>query len=610
MLSWRLVFSLTFLFTCFSNALSDAWAQNARFDPVFVENPLTGAIGNGARFFTVNGCITITAAHVVEGTGTPIIKPLKTGTDKAIVDRVDSEKYDVAIIRQNHVNKSDCPHLPTNAEINQALLSGGEREMWVVDSSGNGSVIDVDLKRTSADEIEIKISEQELQRFQRGMSGSVVVFGGIPVGYVVEVKLDSLTAIVRRLDAIRNLYPDTFMDVLHNQKPKNSETKFKPVINKEPYSTNNLPGIIVKAINNARNTKDIVERTVKQAKRVKVLAEEAASVAEAIPREEMSGGLAHFKAGNGNYYRGEVKRTKNGLSADGYGVTIAGISSSVGNENYCRFVQNKGCNGQGVLIFATNDDNKNHYDTYAGEFEGGSRQGYGQLKVHCDGKSSVKAWHMFLGTEGNDDREGNQKFGVIEYCNNTRYEGGLTAHGLREGIGIMWNANGEAIQYALWENNKDIESYIIEWMSMGKIDMSKEGKEIRQTQRATNPKKLKTLSKYCEKNKMQACFLLGSYYLTKKETTKSINAFKLTCDAGVWYSCNRIGVFYEQGAGITTDYKQAFKYYEKSCNLNLGKGCWNAAQLIIKGYLPNSNGNTHKGFLIKACDLGHSEACK
>lgn len=143
----KVILILSSLLMCLTIATPYADAQTSRIDPVHVRDSRTNASGTGARFFTIYGCKTITAGHILSVHGTPIITPLKTATDEAIVEYFDKDADDVAIIRQNHVKKDDCPHFPSSQEINQVLLSGLDRRMLTMNSADELIISSIDVKK-------------------------------------------------------------------------------------------------------------------------------------------------------------------------------------------------------------------------------------------------------------------------------------------------------------------------------------------------------------------------------------------------------------------------------------------------------------------------------
>ncbi len=58
------------------------------------------------------------------------------------------------------------------------------------------------------------------------------------------------------------------------------------------------------------------------------------------------------------------------------------------------------------------------------------------------------------------------------------------------------------------------------------------------------------------------------------------------------------------------DYIQAKKYFEKSCDLNISRGCGALAVLYINGQGVEKDLTKAAQYVSKACKLGDQNACK
>ncbi len=77
------------------------------------------------------------------------------------------------------------------------------------------------------------------------------------------------------------------------------------------------------------------------------------------------------------------------------------------------------------------------------------------------------------------------------------------------------------------------------------------------------------------------------------------------CSKGNSLSCNRIGNLYESGTIVKQNLTKAKRYYQKSCQLKLGKGCRDLAQVLIK----EENYNKALEYYSEGCNLNNSDAC-
>lgn len=86
------------------------------------------------------------------------------------------------------------------------------------------------------------------------------------------------------------------------------------------------------------------------------------------------------------------------------------------------------------------------------------------------------------------------------------------------------------------------------------------------------------------------------------------------CNNGDMYACSGLGVLYESGDGVTKSIQKSKELYEKSCENNDSRGCFNLA-LLINGCLNCEKNDKHKitkalKYFKKACKLGSNNACQ
>ncbi|XP_063992780.1 cytochrome c oxidase assembly factor 7 homolog [Diachasmimorpha longicaudata] len=80
----------------------------------------------------------------------------------------------------------------------------------------------------------------------------------------------------------------------------------------------------------------------------------------------------------------------------------------------------------------------------------------------------------------------------------------------------------------------------------------------------------------CESEKNgNACHLYGDYMESiKQDFEKAASLYKSNCDERNWpRSCAKFGGYKATGKGCERDIKEAFKYFEKGCELNDARGC-------------------------------------
>lgn len=103
----------------------------------------------------------------------------------------------------------------------------------------------------------------------------------------------------------------------------------------------------------------------------------------------------------------------------------------------------------------------------------------------------------------------------------------------------------------------------------------------------------KSAIQYYEKScqKGYGCLELADIYIKNNNLEKALNSKINHCNFGGLKSCKEIAFSFEE----TKDYKKAFEYYEKSCNLNDFASCIKASELASK--------DKAYEFYLKACDI-------
>ncbi|XP_074040279.1 cytochrome c oxidase assembly factor 7 [Leptinotarsa decemlineata] len=119
---------------------------------------------------------------------------------------------------------------------------------------------------------------------------------------------------------------------------------------------------------------------------------------------------------------------------------------------------------------------------------------------------------------------------------------------------------------------------------------------------------------YSEK-KPEVCHLLADFLESiKKDFEKAGKVYKNNCDEYKYgKSCLKYGTYSLLGRGTKqSDFKQAYDYFEKGCNLEEPDSCLNQALLLItKNDRPDIKQDVIKGMrlLEKACQAKNANAC-
>ncbi|KAK9305838.1 hypothetical protein QLX08_003336 [Tetragonisca angustula] len=115
--------------------------------------------------------------------------------------------------------------------------------------------------------------------------------------------------------------------------------------------------------------------------------------------------------------------------------------------------------------------------------------------------------------------------------------------------------------------------------------------------------------------KPEVCHLLGDYYESVKQNLKeAIKLYKKNCDEHNYgRSCAKYGDYKVMGRECEKDPVEAFKYMEKGCNQNDGRGCLHAGALALSDEKidPVRGNQVTLGmkYLKKACDMEVEKAC-
>ncbi len=96
----------------------------------------------------------------------------------------------------------------------------------------------------------------------------------------------------------------------------------------------------------------------------------------------------------------------------------------------------------------------------------------------------------------------------------------------------------------------------------------------------------------------------------QKRYSEAIPLFNQACSGGKADSCNRLGLMYDFGQGVTQDFSRAAAFYSKSCNAGNGAACYHLS--MLQQYQPggavcNSVAVTRN--LSRSCDTGIATSC-
>jgi TPR repeat protein len=81
------------------------------------------------------------------------------------------------------------------------------------------------------------------------------------------------------------------------------------------------------------------------------------------------------------------------------------------------------------------------------------------------------------------------------------------------------------------------------------------------------------------------------------------------CKNGAITACVSLASFYEAGAGVRRDGREAFRLFEQACEAGDAKGCFHLAYMVHHGIATVASSNQARGLYRKACRGGVREAC-
>ncbi len=124
---------------------------------------------------------------------------------------------------------------------------------------------------------------------------------------------------------------------------------------------------------------------------------------------------------------------------------------------------------------------------------------------------------------------------------------------------------------------------------------------------AEDDEKVTKLKGLCEKGNGTACFRIGERYRIVEQDPKSaIPYFIKACDGNYYTGCTHAGILIQnQGLQYSKQWKQAAKLYQKSCDADSDRACFNLGSLKYREGRQKASAKYYK----KACDLGNQQAC-
>jgi TPR repeat protein len=81
------------------------------------------------------------------------------------------------------------------------------------------------------------------------------------------------------------------------------------------------------------------------------------------------------------------------------------------------------------------------------------------------------------------------------------------------------------------------------------------------------------------------------------------------CENGDGAACNSVGVRYATGEGVTRDDTEAYRLYERACDLKFGVGCVNVGAMLFEGTGVIKDETLGADLFGQGCELGAAQGC-
>jgi peptidoglycan hydrolase-like protein with peptidoglycan-binding domain len=177
----------------------------------------------------------------------------------------------------------------------------------------------------------------------------------------------------------------------------------------------------------------------------------AAAAREAASNAQSAPGIRSITAANGDRFESQIS----GGAPNGLGTRLSGDIRTAG-DRYRGEIRAGRAAGVGVYDYGDNPGNRANLQRYEGEHSADGATGYG-----------VTYWKSGDNFAGQDT--GGVSRGVLSFANGQRYEGEMR-NGVRNGLGVVWSADGQMVQAGRWENGQ-----LVEPLSGGAISLTPGG---------------------------------------------------------------------------------------------------------------------------------------
>lgn len=113
------------------------------------------------------------------------------------------------------------------------------------------------------------------------------------------------------------------------------------------------------------------------------------------------------------------------------------------------------------------------------------------------------------------------------------------------------------------------------------------------------------------KGNAYACHSVAEFHaVIENDHAKAAEVLQKNCDGKNNYgaSCFKLGRFLIMGKGVEPDDAEAFRRFDKACNLGIAQGCYHLGCMLMEGTVMKDTARAVAAF-DKACTQGDPESC-
>ena len=110
----------------------------------------------------------------------------------------------------------------------------------------------------------------------------------------------------------------------------------------------------------------------------------------------------------------------------------------------------------------------------------------------------------------------------------------------------------------------------------------------------------------CDK---ENCNNIGRVYKRTENYRQAFKYYKKACELNDKWGCGGLATLYDQGLGVKQNFAETFKFAKKACDLNNTPACFNLGLMYAEGQGVRQDFVNARKYYEKACDANVAEAC-